>query len=83
MHISLASTAKQLSNVQTMALGISSNKAVFPCIVTVQRAGGLSGRLMVTPPSERSGTVIPSVYMVLSAGVNMEVARQLWADANE
>lgn len=36
----LHSIAKQLSNVQSMALGISSNKAVLPSIVVVQRAGG-------------------------------------------
>lgn len=40
------SVAKQLSNVQTKALGISSNKPALPRIVTVQRAvKGLSAGL--------------------------------------
>lgn len=57
MHISKQhSIAKQLSNVQTKALGISSNKPALPRIVTVQRAvGGLSAGLRVTPPTVKSG----------------------------
>lgn len=42
----LRSIAKQVSNVHNVALGISSNQAVLPSIVAVQRAeGGLSGDL--------------------------------------
>lgn len=76
MHISKQhSIAKQLSNVQTKALGISSNKPALPHIVTVQRAvGGLSAGLRVTPPTVKSGPCHSLVYMVLRAGVTVQVA---------
>lgn len=60
MHISLPSIAKQLSNVQSMALGISSDKAEFPPIVTAQKTeGGLNGRLMLALPRAKLGTRHP------------------------
>ena len=51
------SIAKQLSNVQAKALGISSNKPALPRIVTLQRAvQGPRAGLRVTPPTVKSGT---------------------------